>query len=145
MGSRTAMTFGGTGAALLATLLTASPAAADPTPPARSEMHNVVCSTAVRTPIAIGTSVNASGTWRCNASPDIALTTIVVQIRENGSWRDYGNASTSASTAPNGNMSDGAPAKAGCWDYRGRITREGFHHTWGITTKYSPGTFRMCR
>ncbi|WP_282945811.1 hypothetical protein [Cellulomonas endometrii] len=77
-----------------------------------------------------------NGTVRCNASVDVALTTIQLQIYEGGQWRLYGNSSSTSSTAANINISDSAARKSGCWAYRGVITREALHHNWGTTTKY---------
>jgi hypothetical protein len=99
--------------------------------------HDVVCTTSIGGARANGTTgVVVSGTVRCNASVDVAVTTIQLQIYEGGQWRLYGNSSSTASTAANINISDSAARKPGCWAYRGVITREAFHHNWGTTTKY---------
>jgi len=106
--------------------------------------HDVVCTTTIDTPTANGlTGVVVNGRVRCNASPDVASTTIQLQIYEGGQWLLYGNPSSTASTQPNINISDTAGRKQGCWAYRGVITREAFHHNWGTTTKYS-GSASFC-
>lgn len=107
--------------------------------------HDVVCTVTIYDPYKVtSTAVRTDGAVRCNYAPDIANTTVSVQIHENGSYRDYGTAYTTSSTGVYLNPYDSAPLKAGCWTYRGRITREAFHGTWGTTTKYSGGRY-LCR
>ncbi|MGH3734092.1 MAG: hypothetical protein ACRDT6_00430 [Micromonosporaceae bacterium] len=67
---------------------------------------------------------------------DIAYTYITVQIRENGSWRNYGNATSTNSTSARLILTDGAPLKRGTWAYRGRIHREAYHGNWGVNDWY---------
>jgi len=124
----------------LAAPAAAQPAAATAVVKQITPQHDVVCTLSINTVIRVVNrdTVNVGGGWRCNASPDIAVTQITIQIRENGVWRDYGNPTVTASTLPNYNISDGAPMKPGCYAYRGEIFREAFHHNWGTHSKVGP-------
>jgi len=69
---------------------------------------------------------------------------LTIQIRENGSYRNYGTRFETTSTSRTLIMSDGAPRKAGCFYYRGRIHREGFHGNWSSNDWYGLSIY-ACR
>lgn len=101
-----------------------------------SPQHDVICVSTIGRPFAATSSaVGVFGEVECNYSPDIAVTTVQLQRIVNGAWTNYGNAVSSSSTAVYLSIYDGAGAPSGCHRFRGRIHREGFHGTWGYTTK----------
>lgn len=133
------------GLAILIPLLTLAPAnALVATSPAAASgdvtiMHNVTCTGDVNPPTRSGNAVSVSGAVECTGSVDVANTYITVQIYENGAWRNYGNVTSTSSTARTLILSDGATLKPGTWQYRGRIHREAFHGNWGSNDWYGPG------
>lgn len=111
---------------------------------APTPQHAIVCEGDANQPTRSGTAVSVSGAVECNGSVDIANTYITVQINENGSFRNYGNPTSTSSTSSVLILSDGAPGKSGCWRYRTRIHREAFHGNWGTNDWYSNGYQTLC-
>lgn len=122
----------------------AASAADDPTPD-MAVMHDVVCSIEIDTPKMItATAVGANGRVRCNASPDVAITSIQLQIYRDGRWSNFGTGRDLTTTQPNFGFSDTAGAAVGCYSYRAQMVREAFHGTWDTSAKTS-GSARLCR
>ncbi len=136
--------------ALTCALITSGTAVASATTttdadPDVTPLHDVVCSIEIDTPKMItATAVGANGRVRCNASPDVAITSIQLQIYRDGRWSNFGTGVDSASVQPNFGFSDTAGAAVGCYSYRAQMVREAFHGTWGTSAKTS-GSARLCR
>ncbi|RXR23776.1 hypothetical protein EQW78_10660 [Oerskovia turbata] len=112
--------------------------------PVVTPLHDVVCSISIDPPSMItGSAVGAYGRVRCNASPDVAITSIQLQIYRNGKWSNFGTGVDQATTQPNFGFSDTAGAAAGCFYYRAQMVREAFHGTWD-TSSATSGEQRLC-
>lgn len=131
-------------AVVLLVPLLASPAAGTALPVqdgARADvgiLHDVTCVGEVNAPTKTATAVSVSGAVEGTGPVDVANTYIAVQILEGGTWRNYGNVTSTSSTSRTLILSDGATLKPGTWQYRGRIHREAFHGNWGSNDWYGP-------
>src|SRR4249920_3904913 len=95
-------------------LLTAAPASA----------HTITCTGSTTRAWPSGTQVWVQGSTSCTDSPDIATTTVRVQIYLNGKWGDWGGGTTTGSTQENLILQAHTGMKIGCYHYRGRTHKE---------------------
>lgn len=61
-------------------------------------------------------------------------------------WEDFGQSAVSSNTAANFTLTDHmwCPNTGVIWTYRTKLVGEGFHGTWGSTTKYSRAYYTSC-